>query len=843
MANTMTFPEFFSQVTKDADHSEGKKPYQWQVKVAELVLENKWSELLNVPTGCGKTMIVLIWYWCLYKQITDQTTRTVPMRLQYVINRRSVIIDLKREFTEISKKINEIIGKNLHLEIIEVRGGLGWKELMNTHSPAQPAIYICTLDGYGYRLLHRGYGMSPKMRSFHAGLAYLDSLVILDESHTVKSFKTLMERIGKIQDNKFPSILPPRIIRVSATDDDTLNQFPIEDLTADLRDLTKKKKIILHNTDNIPRLAVKLIQEALKDPANKCVACIVNTVSRQRQILALINSEMKNNKGKTTYLPPSRIHALNGQNRAARLLNKDMQLLQNFMSKRDQRDNQRLVIATQTIEMGVNYDFDVMISELASLPSLIQRGGRLDRYGKMAKEPEFHVMSDGRKDPIYGELAVTCLEFLKWKEKEKSLYFPLNPDKKSLAAKQFDTVPLYPSDVEKLSVTCPDLPMDVDYFIKGIEDYDTDVTIIFRGWLSEDKNEMQKQEILEELKQVGINPAEVLRIPLTSLQYTSRTDPDCDLIISNPTKRGKKEYSRLRECPCVVQRFGKLYFCERIAKVRPFDMVFLPVSYGGLDRWGWNIDCDKVFQGDIYNKIKNNKRYYTSEEEYEKALAEEKIVLKDYGEPISTVRGGVLLKPKRYFEKHKINPLGVSLENHTRLVEYYCRKFLIQLKLVDFMNDFLDAARYHDLGKADPRWQQYINGWGTPTNLLGKPLPEGKIGPSVSPLGWRHELLSLSILEDNNIQISPLTAHLIGSHHGYWRPYAPEVYDNSFRNFEFELFDRKWKSLKPFNQFVNKNFEELNTKYGSWGLSYLEVIFRLADHAASAHEGALPWKN
>jgi len=64
-----------------------------------------------------------------------------------------------------------------------------------------------------------------------------------------------------------------------------------------------------------------------------------------------------------------------------------------------------VVVATQVIEVGLDLDFDAMITEVAPMPSLVQRVGRLCRDPKKICEADLHIVVDGdllkKGDKVY----------------------------------------------------------------------------------------------------------------------------------------------------------------------------------------------------------------------------------------------------------------------------------------------------------------------------------------------------------------------------------------------------------------------------------------------------------
>lgn len=56
----MSYADFFKRATRTEEQPDGLKPFRYQRRLAE----KPWPELLDVPTGMGKTAaVVLAWLW------------------------------------------------------------------------------------------------------------------------------------------------------------------------------------------------------------------------------------------------------------------------------------------------------------------------------------------------------------------------------------------------------------------------------------------------------------------------------------------------------------------------------------------------------------------------------------------------------------------------------------------------------------------------------------------------------------------------------------------------------------------------------------------------------------
>jgi CRISPR-associated endonuclease/helicase Cas3 len=97
---------------------------------------------------------------------------------------------------------------------------------------------------------------------------------------------------------------------------------------------------------------------------------------------------------------------------------------------------------------------------------------------------------------------------------------------------------------------------------------------------------------------------------------------------------------------------------------------------------------------------------------------------------------------------------------------------------------------------------------------------------------------------DNKLQA--LTLHLIATHHGYGRPFAPVVEDDSPPDASLPMqeklvlvttADRQARPSHALDSGLTEHFWQLTRRHGWWGLAFLETVLRLADQQASANPG------
>lgn len=207
-----------------------------------------------------------------------------------------------------------------------------------------------------------------------------------------------------------------------------------------------------------------------------------------------------------------------------------------------------------------------------------------------------------------------------------------------------------------------------------------------------------------------------------------------------------------------------------------------------------------------------------------------------------------------------IGAVPVSLARHGTAVEQRARSWAVSLGLPDPLTEAVSkAARWHDLGKAEPRFQAMLHGGDQfLAELASEPLAKSGMDAddrvayqrarerSGLPPGARHEAWSERIVHLLR-QGSPmsqvlcdgldyeLVEHLIASHHGHNRPLLPPVPDPEPITFPVIVDGAAIKvdTAPSVNWDAPARFTRLNARYGRWGLALLETIVRLADISCS----------
>ena len=205
MTDVLDFDDAFKALilprTGRGERAKGHSSFPWQRRLFDEWLSiGKLPSAVDIPTGLGKTSVMAIWL------LARAKGAALPRRLVYVVDRRAVV-DQATDFAETLRKnlenptckelerVRQWLGLDGRALPISTLRGRHVDNRVWLEDPAAPAIIVGTVDMIGSRLLFSGYGVSRKMRPYHAGLIGADTLIVLDEAHLVPPFERLLRTI------------------------------------------------------------------------------------------------------------------------------------------------------------------------------------------------------------------------------------------------------------------------------------------------------------------------------------------------------------------------------------------------------------------------------------------------------------------------------------------------------------------------------------------------------------------------------------------------------------------------------------------------------------------------
>lgn len=423
------FTEYFGAIYKNRS---GKPlaPMTWQCELAASACVGDWPDYICLPTGAGKTSSIDIAVFALAAQAhLPSEARTAPMRTFLVVDRRTVVSEayframrLQQALADAKDGVLKTVADRLRsyssesddvasirpLAVIEMRGGI-YRDRNWCSSLTQPMVVTSTVDQVGSRLLFRGYGVSPLARPIQAATVAYDSLIILDEAHISPAFSQTLGYVRRFQTEQWSGERLPRPLRVvemTATPPADSTAKKLEIRASELTDstthigkivnTTKKTKLVLaekiKGSKAPDQLGGVLVEQAIaallsgndaKDLAPCVVGIMCNMVATAK---ATVKALLKHKN-----VDKEQVHLIIG---SMRPIDRDRQteLLRDRISTgadRSEIDKPLFVVATQCIEVGADYDFDILVTEAAPLDALIQRFGRLNRAGRQ-------IVADGR---------------------------------------------------------------------------------------------------------------------------------------------------------------------------------------------------------------------------------------------------------------------------------------------------------------------------------------------------------------------------------------------------------------------------------------------------------------
>jgi CRISPR-associated endonuclease/helicase Cas3 len=409
---TGTFDAQFAALT-------GLQPFRWQARLFRVFANGEVPSAIDLPTGLGKTSVMALWL------LARARGAALPRRLIYVVDRRAVVDQATAEAEKLrhgldrSSELKSALGLgNRPLPISTLRGQfVDNREWLA--DPAAPAIIVGTVDMIGSRLLFSGYGVSPKMRPYHAGLLGADGLIVLDEAHLVPPFARLLRAIQQDaslwpRDGADRELLPRvAFLPLSATQRDLRSDergrapFRLEEIDWETDCVVKKrlnaKKRVrltpLAENGQDKQLAATAWALATKDGKISRVAVFCNRREKsdegggpsaqgvKDEIEKLARADKRAQRSEAKIYPPEllvgarRVHERDGVAKRLHELG--------FIGEKTPLEKPAFLLATSAGEVGVDVDAEHMVSDLTAWERMVQRLGRVNRRGE--GNAEIHV--------------------------------------------------------------------------------------------------------------------------------------------------------------------------------------------------------------------------------------------------------------------------------------------------------------------------------------------------------------------------------------------------------------------------------------------------------------------
>ncbi|MEA5117563.1 MAG: type I-U CRISPR-associated helicase/endonuclease Cas3, partial [Propionicimonas sp.] len=407
------FDEFFACV------NDGATPFEWQRRlVRHLVAQQAWPDVIAAPTGAGKSAVVEAHVFVNALASATGSIR-LPRRLALIVDRRGLVDShaeraerirrllatasggLLSEMADALKKTAFASGMtpSIPLRVVVLRGAVApSRDWLNDPTGCQ--IICATPDMWGSRLLLRGYGSSPNARPREAGMLALDSVAVVDEAHMNRQLVVTARAVGALASESAVTLGVPglQVTSVSATPAEGRPLVTVgvsdSDLTADadLRErLTKPKPVAVVESPAWPvrgRAPASHVGCLCNEVENLwrqvpgTVGCVVNRVDTAVQVADRLKAQ-----GRTVALWVGRLRPMD----TLQLHTENPELFDSSCSP--QMD---VLVATQTVEVGVDLDLQGLVTELAPAVSLAQRAGRVNRRGLRERGPITVVVPPGR---------------------------------------------------------------------------------------------------------------------------------------------------------------------------------------------------------------------------------------------------------------------------------------------------------------------------------------------------------------------------------------------------------------------------------------------------------------
>jgi CRISPR-associated endonuclease/helicase Cas3 len=376
MMSDSPFDEWFCKL---AGH---ESPRPWQRDLANA--STCRDRLIRIPTGLGKTEGVLA-AWSFHR--LERSDDHWPRRLVWCLPMRVLVEQTEQVARQLAERIPDARRPTVHVAM----GGEDATEWF-LH-PERPAIIIGTQDMLLSRALNRGYASARARWPMEFGLLNHDTLWVMDEVQLMDVGLATSAQLQAFREEDrgkqfrpchtwwMSATLQPEWLRSVDTARHHQNWTRDPCLVAPkqrsggLWDIRKSLATDGIDPDDDKTLAKRTLAEHASIPAGsfgRITLLVCNTVDRACRTYDALRAA-----GRTEGLElvHSRFRPAEREGWRERFLSRSA-----CTSEVD-----RIIVATQVVEAGVDLSAGCMITELAPWPSLVQRFGRCARYGGSGK--------------------------------------------------------------------------------------------------------------------------------------------------------------------------------------------------------------------------------------------------------------------------------------------------------------------------------------------------------------------------------------------------------------------------------------------------------------------------
>ncbi len=586
----MNFERFYRAV-----HG-GQSPFPWQREAARRLVEGDRFDAVDVPTGCGKTALL--------DAAVFAAAQGGRRRVFFIVDRRVVVDSAYERALKIAdalargaageeRELAEIAETLGPLQVVRLRGGVH-RDVAWVNHPERVTIVLSTVDQVGSRLLFRGYGASAREWHKHAGFVGHDALYLIDEAHISRPFVSMVRDARELGADV-------EVVEMTATQagshDQVLRLGDEDRAHAVLSKRLSAKKLASLKTVAKRGLARELANAAREVGSPGAVVGVVcNTVATARATFSLLERPAKRGgSAAECVLLTGRVRGVERNELLAQWLPR-IRAGREASAQPDEGERSPVfVVATQTIEVGADLDFDALVTQAAPLSALRQRFGRLDRLGRHDTTRAVIVASDedlGDKAAVYGQDIAATWEWLKARVADGVIDFGTSGFEAHLreaSAPQEKTPycpPLTASNLD-VFVQTGDLAPEVDPspWLHGPSRPVTSVQVLWRSDLEMEGPVAQWEE---RVAMVPPNMGEAVELSLGALRGwlgRGRLPSVADVEGTDVGPSGADDEGG----PVgVVWRGPDQVAAAGLSDVRPGDTLILPAAVGGHDAYGWN---------------------------------------------------------------------------------------------------------------------------------------------------------------------------------------------------------------------------------------------------------------